>query len=78
MIGAYYKLVALQDQIKAANKIKSKARLDCISFTDMVAGGYKGLTNFVNYKGQLFFYKHPAGFYTTNPKFIKSNKNREK
>jgi hypothetical protein len=57
MIGAYYKLASLPDEVRAANKIRSKARLDCISFTDMVAGNYKGLTNFVNQKGQLFFYK---------------------
>jgi hypothetical protein len=60
MIGAYYKLALLPDDVRAANKIKSKARLDCISFTDMVAGSYKGLTNFVNHKGQLFFYKTPC------------------
>jgi hypothetical protein len=60
MIGAYYKLALLPDDVRAANKIRSKARLDCISFTDMVAGSYKGLTNFVNHKGQLFFYKTPC------------------
>lgn len=60
MIGAYYKLAILPDEVRAANKIRSKARLDCISFTDMVVGGYKGLTNFVNFKGQLFFYKTPC------------------
>ncbi len=57
MIGAYYNLSTLPDEVRATNKIKSKARLDCVSFTDMVVGGYKGLTNFVNSKGQLFFYK---------------------
>jgi hypothetical protein len=56
----YYKFVLLPDEVRAANKIKSKARLDCISFTDMVAGNYNGLTNFVNHKGQLFFYKTPC------------------
>ena len=60
MIGAYYRLVILPDEVRAANKIISKARLDCISFTDMVAGSYKGLTKFVNHKGQLFFYKTPC------------------
>jgi len=60
MIGAYYKLAALPDEVRDANKIKSKARLDCISFTDMVVGNYKGLTYFVNHKGQLFFYKTPC------------------
>lgn len=60
MIGAYYKVAILQDEVRAANKIKSKARLDCIFFTDKVTGGYKGLTNFVNHKNQLFFYKTPC------------------
>ncbi len=60
MIGAYYKLAILPDEVRAANKIRSKARLDCISFTDRVVGGYKGLTYFVNSKGQLFFYKTPC------------------
>lgn len=60
MIGAYYKLVSLPDEVRAGNKIKSKARLDCVSFFDRVPGGYKGLTIFVNGKGQLFFYKTPA------------------
>lgn len=60
MIGAYYELATLPDGARAANKIKSKARLDCISFTDKVAGNYKGLTYFVNHKGQLFFYKTPC------------------
>ena len=55
MIAGYYKLVALSDEVKGLNKIKSKARLDCIAF----AGNYKGLTNFVNKLGQLFFYKTP-------------------
>jgi hypothetical protein len=60
MIGAYYKLATLPDEVRAANKIRSKARLDCIVFTDKAAGGYKGLTNFVNHRGQLFFYKTPC------------------
>ena len=60
MIGTYYKLVLLPDEVRASNKIRSKARLDCICYTDLVAGSYKGLTNFVNSKGQLFFYKTPC------------------
>jgi len=54
---ALYKLTTLPHEVKAANKIKSSARLDCIAFTDRVTGGYKGLDDFVNNKGQLFFYK---------------------
>jgi len=60
MIGAYYKLALLPDEVRELNKIRSKARLDCISFSDRVVAGYKGLTNFVNHKGQLFFYKTPC------------------
>jgi hypothetical protein len=56
MIKAYFKLITLSEALRVANKIRSKARLDCISFTDL-SGNYKGLTNFVNHKGQLFFYK---------------------
>jgi hypothetical protein len=56
MIGGYYKLVALPDEVKNQNKIRSKARLDCIAY----AGNYKGLTNFVNKQGQLSFYKTPC------------------
>jgi hypothetical protein len=71
MIGAYYKLAILPDEVRAANKIRSKARLDCVSYTDMVVGGYKGLTNFVNYKEQLFFYKTPCrDFVKTDSKRI--------
>jgi hypothetical protein len=60
MIGAYYKLAMLPDEVRTANKIKSKARVDCVAYTDPIPGGYNGLTNFVNYKGQLFFYKTPC------------------
>lgn len=60
MIAAYYKLAILSDDVRTINKIRSKARLDCISYTDKVVGNYKGLTNFVNHKGQLFFYKTPC------------------
>jgi hypothetical protein len=58
MIGTYYKLALLPDEIRTANKIRSKQRLDCIAFTDLI--DYKGLTYFVNFKGQLFFYKTPC------------------
>lgn len=69
MIGAYYKLSTLPDEVRVINKIRSKARLDCVSFTDMVVGGNKGLTNFVNSKGQLFFYKTPCrNFINTDSK----------
>lgn len=60
MIVAYYKLVCLPDEVRASNKIRSKARMDCVLFTDEAQGSYKGLTFFVNTKGQLFLYKTPA------------------
>jgi hypothetical protein len=66
MIVGYYKLVALSDEVKALNKIRSKARLECIAST----GNYKGLTNFVNKQGQLFFYKTPCR------EFIEANSKR--
>jgi hypothetical protein len=55
-ITGYFRLEQLSDEAKAANNIRSKARLDCVQY----AGDYKGLTNFVNSKGQLFFYLTPA------------------
>jgi hypothetical protein len=60
MIAAYYKMVVLSDEIKAINKIRSKARLDCIQYTDLLHSKYDGLTNFVNSKGQFFLYKTPC------------------
>jgi len=60
MIAAYCKLQSLPDEARAANKIRSKARLDCTAFIDRVQGGYKGLEAFRNSKGQLAFYKTPA------------------
>lgn len=60
MIGAYYKLAMLPDEVRTANKIKSKARVDCVAYTDLIPGGYNGLTNFVNYKGQIYFFKTPC------------------
>lgn len=56
MKAAYFKFIQLPDDTKAAYKIRSKKRLDCIVFNDQI-GNYQGLTNFVNSKGQLFLYK---------------------
>lgn len=56
MIKAYYKFIVLPEEVKQLNKIKSKARLDCVCFS----GNYEGLTFFVNKQGQLFLYKVPA------------------
>lgn len=60
MFAAYYKLAVLTDEVKALNKIRSKARLDCIAYINLQLEIYKGLTNFVNSKGQLLFYKTPC------------------
>ena len=59
-MNAYFKFQALPEELRKANKIRSKARLDCILFSDKAQGGYQGLLNFVNHKGQLYFYKAPA------------------
>ena len=60
MLVAYYKMAVLSDDVKALNKIRSKARLDCIAYTNLLSENYKGLTYFVNAKNQLFFYKTPC------------------
>lgn len=53
----YLKLAVLPDGIKA-NWTKSKTRLDCVKHYNL--DNYKGLSFFVNPKGQLFFFKTPA------------------
>jgi len=60
MIGAYYKLISLPEEIKTINNIKSKVRLDCISFFNDVKCHYEGLRNFINSKGQMYFYRTPS------------------
>lgn len=57
---AYFKFVNLPKEVKQANNIRSKVRIDCIAYSDEVAGGYKGLEPFYNHKRQLFLYKTPA------------------
>jgi hypothetical protein len=57
MIRAFFRLVTLPEAVRVANKIRSKARLDCTEFADTMQTNYKGLTIFVNQSGQLFFYK---------------------
>ncbi len=57
MMGVYYKLSALPDEVRSINKIRSNARLDYIYFTDIVTDNSNGLTNFVNHKWQIFFHK---------------------
>ncbi|MCX6147855.1 MAG: hypothetical protein NTW25_11515 [Candidatus Kapabacteria bacterium] len=71
MIRAYYKLVALPDEVKKQNKFSSKMRLDCIEYTETMPDRYKGLTNFVNSKGMFFVYKtEPYHFVTSDSKRI--------
>jgi len=60
MIEAYYKFISLPDEVKEAHKIRSKARLDCVSYINQPFSTGHGLTNFVNAKGQLVFFKTPA------------------
>ena len=60
MIGAYYKLISLPEEIRTINNIKSKVRLDCISYFDEVKGQYGGLRDFINSKGQMYFYRTPS------------------
>lgn len=55
-IAGYFRFEQLSDEVKSANGIRSKARIDCVKY----AGNCTGLTNFVNSKGQLFFYLTPA------------------
>lgn len=69
MLAVYYKFEALPDSVKVLNKIRSKARVDCTRYHDKSASGYKGLTYFVNHKGQMYFFKTPAReFITTDSK----------
>jgi len=60
MISAYFKFICLPDEVMALNRIRSKERLDCILYANMDVEEYKGLTDFVNGKGQMFLYKTPA------------------
>lgn len=71
MIRALYKLATLSDEVRAINKIRSKVRLDCVGHAQSQQETYKGLINFINSKGQLFFYKTPArDFVNTDSKRI--------
>lgn len=54
----YFKFASLPEDVRAINKIRSKARYDCVAFSN--DSGYKGLTDFVNPKGQMYLYKTPC------------------
>ena len=58
MIGAYFQLQSLSELVRGKHKIRSKQRLDCTNFTKGI--DYRGLTKFVNHKGQMYFYISPA------------------
>lgn len=58
MLAAYFRFEVLPEEVKAQHKIRSKARLDCIAYTNST--NYKGLTDFVNPKGQMYIFKIPA------------------
>ena len=65
MIVAYYKFVSLPEEIRTKNGIRSKQRLDCVSYT----GDWHGMTYFVNKQGHLSLYRVPNGSYMNgNPK----------
>ena len=53
-MGAYYKLVQLPDEIRSANKIKSKARL----FYDLQRGMNPRSANKSRSKARLFYDLH--------------------
>jgi hypothetical protein len=70
MIKGYFKFAVLPEDIKKLHKIKSASRLDCIAFTDNGLNQLSGLTNFVNGKKQLTFYRTDAR------QFVKANGKR--
>lgn len=55
----YYKFRTLPEEIRKANGIRSKERLDCISYTND-AENHRGLSCLFNHKKQFFLYKTPA------------------
>lgn len=67
MIDAYYKLEVLSKDLAEYNKIKSRNRFDCISFTDE----YLGINSFINKKGMFYMYLN-------NPKHIVKSRNERK
>jgi hypothetical protein len=71
MIKALYQFRQLSDDLKASNKVRGKSRIDCLLYTDLVSGGYQGLSDFTNKKGQLALYKTPCkSFVNANHKRV--------
>lgn len=54
-----YKFKTLSDEIRKANSIRSKERLDCILYTNK-SDNHRGLSCLFNHKKQFFLYKTPA------------------
>ena len=53
-LTAYYQLEKLPEDIKTQFNIKSKARLDCVAFCDLL--NEQPLNQFVSKKQQMYFY----------------------
>jgi hypothetical protein len=70
MIKGYFKFIVLPEEVRKQHKIRSLSRIDCIAYTDTGLQELNGLTNFVNKKQQLAFYRTPAG------EFVKANSSR--
>ena len=55
----FYKFRTLPEEIRKANGIRSKERLDCIGYTNH-NDNHRGLSCLFNHKRQFFLYKTPA------------------
>jgi len=55
----YYQFRTLPEEIRKANGIRSKERLDCIGYTNH-DDNHRGLSCLFNHKRQFFLYKTPA------------------
>lgn len=55
----YYKFVTLPAEVRKANGIRSKTRLDCIEFCNH-SNNHRGLSCLFNHKKQFFLYKTSA------------------
>jgi hypothetical protein len=68
MVASYFNFQTLPDEVKKAWGIRSKTRLDCVSFADNL-GFIKDIQRFVNAKKQLAFYlSKPVNYIQANPK----------
>jgi hypothetical protein len=73
MIGSYFYFLFLPPEIKKVNNIRSNTRIDCLKYNDQCSFIRK-LTNFVNTKGQLFFYlSDPAAYILKDLKRLAEN-----